>query len=173
LSASSCHGYTTAAPLPHGLLPQALGRPWTPPTLANVISSMPKTSIGSTTTKLSVQETPVIATGGNLSSEQSPRPMDDEYPLEDFLPMFFPPVLASVEVGPGWSPPGPFLNPCARNPPWSYMLLWHFRHFSFLPPRAECGLTTSLYMTVHPMKSTLNYTNSRCNQINKRTSNIF
>jgi hypothetical protein len=77
---------------------------------------MPKTSIGSTTTKLSVQETPVIATGGNLSSEQNPRPMDDEYPLEDFLPMFFPPVLASVEVGPGWSTTRAFFESmCAES----------------------------------------------------------
>lgn len=105
LSPSSWPDYSMAGPLPHDLLPQSLGGSWTPPTLATVISSMPTTNSSLAAAQVSVQEeTPGMATtGSNQTPEGSPKSIDSEHPLEEFLQIFFPPILASVEIGPKWS----------------------------------------------------------------------
>lgn len=105
LSPSSWPDYSMAGPLPHDLLPRSLGGSWTPPTLANVISSLPTPNSSLATAQMSAQEeTPVMTdTRSNQSPEGSPKSTGNEYLLEEFLQIFFPPILASVEMGPKWS----------------------------------------------------------------------
>lgn len=105
LSPSSWPGYSLMAPLPQDLLPQALGGTWSPPTLCDLTSDAvsQENELVNIESRLREEPATVATTTTDLSSEESSLSMDNEYLLNSFLQVFFPPILAPIEIGPKWS----------------------------------------------------------------------
>lgn len=120
LSPSSWPDYSMTTPLPQDLLPQSLGGTWSPPTLANTMSAMtsPQNGIIASTERHPPEESGAMATATtHLSSEEGSISMDNEYLLSSFLQIFFPPILAPVEIGPKWSTTRSFFSSmCSESP---------------------------------------------------------
>lgn len=102
LSPSSWPDYSMTAPLPQDLLPQSLGGTWSPPTLANLTSAVisPDNGIAISEPHLHKERGTVATKEKHLSIEDSSASVDNEYLLNSFQQIFFPPILAPVEIGP-------------------------------------------------------------------------
>lgn len=107
LSPSSWPDYNMSAPLPQDLLPQSMGGTWSPPTLSNLISTIESPDSSSNGAETSIrEEIPAIATAKTevpVEASSAFMENDDGYLLNEFLQVFFPPILAPVEIGPKWS----------------------------------------------------------------------
>lgn len=118
LSPSSWPDYSTTTPLPQDLLPQSLGGTWSPPTLAHQMPAMttPQSGIITSTERHLREDGGTVATT-HLTPGESSITMDNEYLMSSFLQIFFPPILAPVEIGPKWSTTRAFFaSMCSESP---------------------------------------------------------
>lgn len=102
LSPSSWTDYSMTAPPLHELPPQSPGGTWSPPILDNITSNNPNNVLSNDGGSMEKERPTISSLRAHRSSEERPNAMDQEYLLNEFLRVFFPPILAPVEIGPKW-----------------------------------------------------------------------
>lgn len=102
LSPSTWPDYDMTTPLLQDLLPQSLGGTGSPPTFINPISPVASQAdnIPCAGPRLCQDRETAATTATHLSLEKSSASTNNEYLLNSFLQIFFPPILAPVEIGP-------------------------------------------------------------------------